>query len=90
MTINPELLPAITEAGWSDAVAPLGTPETLSATVSAEPALTAVDIVLVLPVVCAMVRLDGEALMVKSFTVMATFTDIECVLEPSVPVTVIV
>jgi hypothetical protein len=90
LTVNVELLPAITEGGLSDAVAPLGTPETLRATVAAEPAVTAVDIVLVLAVVCTMVRLDGEALTVKSFAVMVTATDVECELEPSVPVTVIV
>ena len=65
MTVNVELLPAVTEGGLSDNVAPLGTPEKLSATVPTEPAVTAVEIVLVLAVFCRILRLDGEALIEK-------------------------
>jgi hypothetical protein len=90
LTVNVELLPAVTEGGLSDAVAPLGTPETLSATVPAVPAVTAVEIVLVLAVVCRMVRLDGEALRLKSVEAAAivSATDVVCVPLAAVPVTV--
>jgi hypothetical protein len=52
--------------------------------------ITAVEIVLVPLAPCARLRLDGEALMLKSVAVMVTVMDVECVLELPVPVTVIV
>ena len=47
LTFRAELLPAVTDVGFSEQVAPLGQPETLRFTVCAFPDVTAVEIVLV-------------------------------------------
>lgn len=61
-TVRVELPPAATEVGLTEAVAPLGVPDTTSDTVP-WPDVTSVKIVLVpLPL-----RLGGDALMLKSF-----------------------
>ncbi len=83
--------PAVTEVGLNDAVAPVGRPEALRLTVCALPEVTAVLIVLVPDAPCAMLKLDGEALMVKSFVTGALTTKetlVVCVADVPVPVTV--
>ncbi len=67
-------LPAVTEVGLNDAVAPLGRPEALRFTVWALPEVTAVLMVLVPDAFCAMLKLDGDALMEKSFVTWALMT----------------
>jgi hypothetical protein len=84
-----ELVPASTLLELRDTVAPLGAPETLRLTMPAV-STTKVEIALVPLVPGARLRLEGEALMVKSVAVMVTATDAECEVAPSVPVTVIV
>jgi len=69
LTDRVELLPAVTDVGLSDAVTPLGAPDTASETVPALPDVTAVAMVLALPEPAATVRLVGDALMVKSFEI---------------------
>ena len=88
-TVNVEPVPASTLVELRDTVAPLGAPETLRLMIPAV-STTKVEIVLEPLVPGARLRLDGEALMVKSVAVMITPTDVECELEPAVPVTVIV
>jgi hypothetical protein len=91
LTVRVELPPAVTEVGLSEAVAPLGTPETLRLTVCALPAVTAVEIVLEPEVPCARLKLVGLAEIEKSFTaVTVNETLVECVTEAPVPVTVTV
>jgi hypothetical protein len=61
------LPPAVTDGGLSDALAPLGAPETEKLTVSALPEVTAVEIVLVPEAPCARVKVVGLAEIEKSF-----------------------
>ena len=60
--------PAVTEVGLNDEVVPLGAPLTDSATLWAEPEVTAVEIVLVPLVACTRLRLVGLAEIEKSLT----------------------
>ena len=66
-TVSVELPPAVTEVGLSVAVAPAGVPLTVRLTVSAEPLVTAVEMVDVPFVPCTRERLAGLALIEKSF-----------------------
>ena len=85
-----ELPPAVTEVGLKDAVVPEGTPPVLSATVSAVPLVTAVEIVEVVEAPCVAETLAGLAAIEKSLgTVTVRFTVVECVALAAVPVTVI-
>jgi len=61
-----ELPPAVTEVGLNDEFVPLGAPPTDSATVWADPEVTAVEIVLVPLLPWARFRLVGEAEIEKS------------------------
>ncbi len=58
--------PAVTDVGLNEAEAPEGRPLILSATVSADPDTTEVEIVEVAEVPCSSDRVEGEALMEKS------------------------
>jgi hypothetical protein len=73
-TVRVELLPAVTDVGLSEALAPLGAPETVRATVPALPEVTAVEIVLVPEVPCTILKLVGLAEMEKSFGGLVTVT----------------
>ncbi len=66
--------PAVTEVGLNDADAPLGRPEALRFTVCALPEVTAVLMVLVPDVFCARLKVDGDALIVKSLVTWALIT----------------
>src|SRR5207248_1238775 len=66
-TVSVELPPAVTDAGLSVAVAPAGVPFTVRFTVSAEPLVTAVEMVDVPFAPCTSERLAGLALIEKSF-----------------------
>jgi hypothetical protein len=90
LTVSVELPPADTDAGLNDALAPLGTPETLKVTVCAAPEVTAVEIVLVPEPDWAMLKLLGLAEIEKSFAAETTVNDtvVVCVTEVPVPVTV--
>src|SRR5437660_11029045 len=66
-TVSVELPPAVTDVGLSEAVAPVGAPETERLTVSALPEVTAVEIVLVPEAPCWSVKLAGLAEIEKSF-----------------------
>ena len=68
LTFKVELLPAVTEVGFKEALAPVGTPVTTRPMVPAVPAVTAVEMVLESLPPCAIVRLEGEALILKSLT----------------------
>jgi uncharacterized membrane protein len=85
-------LPAVTELGLKLALAPAGRPLALSATDWAEPLVTAVLMVVLPAFPWATPRLDGFALMLKSFgaAVTVTVTVVLWIKEPSVPVTVTV
>ena len=73
--VRVELPPAVTEVGTKPAVTPLGsTLVTARATDSAEPETTAVLIVLVPAAPWATERLDGVALMLKSFVTGRTYS----------------
>src|SRR5260370_20209753 len=88
-----ELPPEVTLAGLNDAVAPEGSPLAERLTVCAEPLVVAVEMVLVPDPPCATERLEGEALMEKSFAtgaVTVSVTGVLCVAEAPVPVTVTV
>jgi len=92
-TVSVELPPAVTEVGLSVAVAPAGVPLTVRLTVSAEPLVTAVEIVDVPFAPCTSERLAGLALMEKSFATGAVIVKVRavlCVALAPVPVTVIV
>jgi len=86
-----ELAPEETDAGLNDALAPLGTPAMLKVTVCAAPEVTAVEMVLVPEPFWAMLKVFGLAEIEKSFTAETTVndTDVVCVAEAPVPVTVI-
>ena len=93
MIVNVADPPAVTLLALSDAVAPDGAPETLSATDPAEPLVTAVLIVDDPDAPGANDTDDGLALIEKSLltgAVTVNATDAECVLLPSTPVTVTV
>src|SRR5438045_3864018 len=66
-TVSVELPPAVTEVGLTVAVAPAGVPLTLRLTVSAEPLVTTVEMEDVPPAPCTRERLEGLALIEKSF-----------------------
>ena len=92
-TVSVELPPAVTEVGLSVAVAPAGEPLTVRLIVSAEPLVTAVEIVDVPFAPCTSERLAGLALMEKSFATGAVIVKVRavlCVALAPVPVTVIV
>src|SRR5207245_2754873 len=92
-TVSVELPPAVTEVGLSVAVAPAGVPLTVRLTVSAEPLVTAVEMVDVPFVPCTRERLAGLALIEKSFVtgaVIVKVTGVLCVALVPVPVTVMV
>ena len=89
--VSVEELPAVTEEGLSEAVAPEGAPLTDSATLCAEPEVTAVEMVLVTEAFCTRLRLLGLAEIEKSLAtgaVMVTVTVVECALLAPVPVIV--
>jgi hypothetical protein len=93
LTVRVELPPAATVVGLSDAVGPAGLTLAARLTLPALPTCV-VDIVLVPLLPCAMLKLAGEAPMLKSAgggAVIVTVTLVECVApELSVPVTVTV
>lgn len=66
MIVSVDDPPAVTEVGLKLALAPLGSPLTLSATVCAEPLVTAVLMVEVPLEPCTIDTLGGEALIEKS------------------------
>jgi hypothetical protein len=87
-TFNVALPPALTDAGVTETLAPLGAPATARLTV---PALPTSDVGRALdPVVpCTRLRLLGLAVIAKSgFAVTVSVTVAEWVAAPSVPVTV--
>src|SRR5882762_8397135 len=92
LTVSVELPPAVTDVGLSEAVAPLGAPETERLTVSALPEVTAVEIVLVPEAPRTRLKLVGLAAIEKSFggggLVTVSVTEVVCVAEVLVPVTV--
>ncbi len=91
MIVNVDEPPAVTEVGLRDAVAPAGIPLTLRATVSADPDTTAVEIVEVPELPSCRDTEVGLALMLKLFVtgaVMVSDTEVVCVAEAAVPVTV--
>ena len=92
LTVSVEELPAVTEEGLSEAVAPEGAPLTDSATLCAEPEVTAVEMVLVTEAFCTTLRLLGLAEMEKSLggggAVIVSDRVVEWVLLVPVPVTV--
>lgn len=93
MTVSVEEPPAVTEVGFSEAVGPEGETLAVRLTVPAEPLVTAVLIVDVPLLPCAMDRLVGLALIEKSLVagaVTVTDTVVLWVALPSVPVTVTV
>src|SRR5207237_7179517 len=67
LTVSVEELPAVTDVGFSEAVAPEGTPDTERITVCADPLVTAVEIPEVPLAPSANVRLVGLAPIEKSF-----------------------
>jgi len=82
------LEPAVIDAGLKVAVAPVGRPETLRATVCGDPDVTAVEMVLVPEPPDEMARLVGLAEIEKSLPVMVTMTVALCVVVPAVPLMV--
>jgi len=92
LIVSVELFPAVTEVGASEAVtpAPPGLTVALRLMVPAIP-LATVLIELVAAIACWMLRVTGDALMLKSGGGgTTTVTVVECIAEPSVPVTVTV
>jgi hypothetical protein len=91
-TESVELPPAVIDVGLSDAVAPVGVPDTLSVMDCALPLVTAVEIVLLPPAPWASVRLEGLAEIEKSLggggAVTVRVTLALCVADVPVPVTV--
>jgi len=84
--------PAVTEAGLKPTFEPAGTPLALRLTDWAEPLVTAVEIVEVPLLPCAMLTLPGLAAIEKSLgggAVTVRPTDVVCVALEPVPVTVI-
>ena len=86
-----ELPPAVTELGLNDAVVPEGTPLAESATLSAEPLMTAVEMVDVVLPPCTAETLLGFALIEKSLgAATVSVTVVLCATLAAVPVTVTV
>lgn len=86
-----EELPAVTDAGLNEALAPEGRPDAESAIDCADPELTEVETVLVPLAPCATLSEFGLAEIVKSLVItglMVKFTDVVCVALVPVPVTV--
>src|SRR5438309_10856036 len=79
-TVSVELPPAVTEVGLSVAVAPAGVPLTVRLTVSAEPLVTAVEMVGGPFVPCTRERLAGFAVIEKSFATGAVIVKVTTVL----------
>jgi len=92
LSVNVDDPPAVTDVGLRLAVAPEGTPDTLSETDCAEPLVTAVEIVEVPFAPCARLSELGLALIEKSFAgaeaVTVRPTVVEWVALAPVPVTV--
>ena len=89
--VSVELPPAVTVLGLKDAVAPEGKPLALSVTVCAFPLITVVPMVEVPLWPCTTDTLLGLALVEKSSgTLTVSETDVLCVAEAPVPVTVTV
>ena len=78
VTVNVEELPAVTEGGFNEAVGPEGETFDVRLIVPADPLVTAVLIVEVPLLPCAIDRLVGLALIEKSFVgaVTVTVTDV--------------
>jgi len=91
-SVSVELPPAVTETGLNAAVVPEGRPLALSATDSAVPLVTAVEIVEVAVPPWTAETLEGVALIEKSFggggAVTVRVTVVECAALGAVPVTV--
>src|SRR5437879_7454106 len=88
-TVSVELPPAVTDVGLSAAVAPLGTPVTERLNVCALHDVTAVEIVLVPEAPCRRLKLVGLAAIEKLFGgLTVSVTEVVCVAEVPVPVTV--
>jgi len=66
LTFSVALLPAVTDPGLSEALAPLGTPETARLTVPAVPLVTAVEMLIEPLVPCTRLKLVGLAEIEKS------------------------
>ena len=92
LSVSVELEPAVTVEGLNEAVAPAGIPLAESVTVSAEPLVTAVEIVDVPLPPCTADTLAGFAPIEKSLgaAVTVSVTVVLCVALEAVPVTVIV
>ena len=92
LKVSVELPPAVMVGGLNEAVAPAGTPPALSVTVSAEPLVTAVEIVDVALPLCTAETLLGFALIEKSLgaAVTVSVTAVLWVALGAVPVTVTV
>ena len=93
LTVRVDELPALTAAGLTDAVGPDGETPALKLIVPAEP--TRVVLIVLVPLSpCWTLKLVGLAEIVKSAgggaAVTVTLTVVECVLVPSLPVTVTV
>jgi hypothetical protein len=92
LTVNVDDPPEFTEVGLNAAVAPAGKPDAESDTDCAEPDVTAVEIVDVAGLPAFTVAEDGLAAIEKSFAATAltvSDTDVVCVADAPVPVTVI-
>src|SRR2546426_2753002 len=88
-TVSVELPPAVTDVGLSAVVAPLGTPVTERLTVCALPEVTAVEIVLVPEAPCTRLNLVELAAIEKLLGgLTVSVTEVACVAEVPVPVTV--
>jgi hypothetical protein len=90
-TVSVLLPPAVTEVGLTDALAPAGTPETERFTVCADPDVTAVEMVLVPELPWTRLSDAGDAAIEKSSVtgaVMVKVTEVVCVADAPVPVTV--
>ena len=92
LKVSVELPPAVMVGGLNEAVAPAGTPPALSVTVSAEPLVTAVEMVDVALPPWTADTLAGFAPIEKSLgaAVTVSVTVVLCVALGAVPVTVIV
>ena len=92
LKVSVELPPAVMVGGLNEAVAPAGTPPALSVTVSAEPLVTAVEMVDVPLPPWTADTLAGFAPIEKSLgaAVTVSVTVVLCVALEAVPVTVIV
>src|SRR5438132_12533976 len=90
LNVRVELPPAVTDPGLNDAVVPAGTPVALRVTLSAEPLVTAVEIVDVALPPCRAETLFGLAAIEKSLgaAVTVSATVVSWVALGAVPVTV--